>query len=213
MVLIALLHHSRFSCFDPESKQRCHDNMSRTLSALVAHRWPIVASEMEVPGAGSIPQGAASAEVADVGPRLGGRAWGLSQDLVVHGSDVGIPRSVALGDAASALGPSSTFSAGVSGLYLSGSFDSPPPPINWRRVEDEAEFECLQVVTTERLLHETLASVHQNILRPVWVSLKTGAKSCSHSNGSLHSFSSLLGFCFRSFYLGAARMCLRCWLR
>jgi hypothetical protein len=128
MVLIALLHLSRFSCFDPESKQQCHDNMSHTLSAPVTHRRPTVASETEVPGAGSIPQGAASAEVADVGPRLGGRAWGLSQDLVVHGSDVGIPGSAALGDATSALRPSSTFSAGVSGLYLSGSFDSPPHP-------------------------------------------------------------------------------------
>jgi hypothetical protein len=44
------------------------------------------------------------------------------------------------------------------------------PPINWRRLGDEVESACSQVTTVERLLHETLTSVHQNILCPIWVS-------------------------------------------
>jgi hypothetical protein len=61
-------------------------------------------------------------------------------------------------------------------------------------VEDEAEFVCLQVITAERLLHEMLASVHQNILRLIRVSVKRGTKSCPHSHGLLHAFSFLLYF-------------------
>jgi hypothetical protein len=39
-------------------------------------------------------------------------------------------------------------------------------------VGDEAASACSQVTTVERLLHDTLASVDQNILRPIQVSLK-----------------------------------------
>jgi hypothetical protein len=63
-------------------------------------------------------------------------------------------------------------SLGLPGSYLPNSFGSVSPPINWRRVENMAEFVCLQVATMERLLHEALASVHHNILHPVWVSLR-----------------------------------------
>jgi hypothetical protein len=39
-------------------------------------------------------------------------------------------------------------------------------------VGDEAESVCSWVAAAERLLYETLASVHQNILRPIRVSVK-----------------------------------------
>jgi hypothetical protein len=69
------------------------------------------------------------------------------------------------------------------------------PHINWRSVGDEAESVCLQVAAMERLLHEMLASVHQNILHPIWVSLKRET-SCPHSSGSLCALSSLQCFVF-----------------
>jgi hypothetical protein len=211
MVFIASLHNSHVSCFDLESKQRCHVDRSHASLALVTHQQLVVVSAMEVPVAGGVSQGAPSTEVVDVGPQLGDRAWGLSQDLVVHGIGAGVLRSAALGDAASAPRPLSTFSPGVPGLYMSGFFSSLPLPINWRWVEDEAESTCLQVAIAERLLHEMLASAHRNILRPIWVSLKRGAKSCPHSNGFLRAFSSLPCFCFHNFYVGVAWMCLLCW--
>jgi hypothetical protein len=34
-------------------------------------------------------------------------------------------------------------------------------------VENEAELAYSQVATAERMLHDTLASVHHNILRPI----------------------------------------------
>jgi hypothetical protein len=114
------------------------------------------------------------------------------QDLVVRGTGVGIPRSVAPGDAALAHGSSSTVGLGISRLYLPGSLGSPPPPINWRRVGDEAESACSQVTAMETLLHEMVASVHQNIQRPIQISLKREAKSCPHSNGFLHALSFFL---------------------
>jgi hypothetical protein len=47
-------------------------------------------------------------------------------------------------------------------------------------VEDNAAFACSQVIDAERLLLETLASVGQNILRLIRVSLKKGGKvSCA----------------------------------
>jgi hypothetical protein len=42
-----------------------------------------------------------------------------------------------------------------------------PLPIDWRWVEDKAEFMCSQVAITERLLHETLALVGCNIRSPI----------------------------------------------
>jgi hypothetical protein len=55
--------------------------------------------------------------------------------------------------------------------YLPSSLDSASPPINWRRVESEAELACSLVTTAERLLRQALASVHHSILHPVQVSL------------------------------------------
>jgi hypothetical protein len=51
---------------------------------------------------------------------------------------------------------------------------------------------CSQVATAERLLHETLASVGQNILCQIWVSLKKVRKSCLCASSFLHSLSLLL---------------------
>jgi hypothetical protein len=74
---------------------------------------------------------------------------------------------------------------GVSGLLLLGSSSFLPLPIDWRWVEDNTEFTCLQVTTAERLLHETLASVSQNILRPIRASLKKERKTCLCAPGFL----------------------------
>jgi hypothetical protein len=102
----------------------------------------VVASATEVLGASGAPQGVADTEVADTGPRLGDKARSLLQDLVVRDAGVGIPESATPGDATPAPGSLSTVSPWVSGLYLPDSPGAPPPPINWRRVEDEAESAC-----------------------------------------------------------------------
>jgi hypothetical protein len=94
------------------------------------------------------------------------------QDLVVHNFGVGTSGNAALGDLAPASESSSTMSPGVSRSYLSGPPDSSSSPMNWRRVEDEAESTRSQVIATERLLHETLSLVHRNILHPVLVSVE-----------------------------------------
>jgi hypothetical protein len=47
-------------------------------------------------------------------------------------------------------------------------------------VGDEVESACSQVVTTERLRHETLASVDRNILRLIQVGLKKEKKLPAH---------------------------------
>jgi hypothetical protein len=105
-------------------------------------------------------------------PQLGNDAGSLLWDLVMRDTDAGVPGSAATGDAALTLGSSSVMGPGVSGLYLSGSLGFPPPPINWRWVRDEVESTCSWVTTTERLFHDTVASVNQNILRLIRVSLK-----------------------------------------
>jgi hypothetical protein len=110
----------------------------------------------------------------------------------VGGAALGVPKSATLGDAAPPPGSLSTVGPRIPRLYLLGSPGSPPPSINLRRMGDEAESVCSQVTATERLLHKMLASVHRNILCPIWVSLKREAKSCLHSNGFLHAFSFLL---------------------
>jgi hypothetical protein len=74
---------------------------------------------------------------------------------------------------------------GVSGLLLLGSSSFLPLPIDWRWVEDNTEFTCLQVTTAERLLHDTLASVSQNILRPIRARLKKERKTCLCAPGFL----------------------------
>jgi hypothetical protein len=95
-----------------------------------------------VSGAGGAPRGAAGTKMVDTDPQLGDSARSLLQDLVVHGTIASILGSAAPGDAALAPGSSSIMSSGVSLLYLPSSPGAPPPPINWRHVEDEAESMC-----------------------------------------------------------------------
>jgi hypothetical protein len=118
----------------------------------------------EAPSVDDVPSGVSSVEVDGVGPRpgddVGGSLWGL----VMCGDRMGIPRSAAPGDVSLAPGSSDAVGLGVFGLLLSGSPGHAPPPIDWRRVEGDAELMCSQVVDTERLLHDTLASVGRNIL-------------------------------------------------
>jgi hypothetical protein len=130
MVVIVSLRHSHFSCFGLGYKKQCQDDKSHASSVPVAHRQPLVASVMEVPGASGAPQGAVGAEVVDAGPQLGDSTRSLLQDLVVHGAGAGTPRSTVQGDAASALGSLSTMSSEVSRPYLPGSPGAPSPPIN-----------------------------------------------------------------------------------
>jgi hypothetical protein len=92
----------------------------------------------------------------------------------------GIFGSVASGDVASAPGSSGAMSPWLPRPYLPGSFGSAPLPINLRWVENKVELACSQVAIVETLLHDALASVHCNILCPVWVSVRTrvGILSC-----------------------------------
>jgi hypothetical protein len=62
---------------------------------------------------------------------------------------------------------------------------------------------CSQVATTERLLHETLAPIHQNILRPIQVSLRREKILPSFLWLPPNSFIPPV-FCFHSSCLGAA---------
>jgi hypothetical protein len=68
----------------------------------------------------------------------------------------------------------------------------------------DIESACSHVAVMERLLHETLASVGQNILRPIRVSLQKERKSCLCASGFLHTFSSPPVLCFCNFYPRAA---------
>jgi hypothetical protein len=120
----------------------------------------------------------------------------------VHDIGASISRSAVLGDAAPAPGSSSTVSLEISGPHLPGAPGSSSPSIDWRRMEDEAEFSCSQVTITEKLLHETLALVHQKILCPVQVSLKRETKFPLHSNDFLHAFSFFLCFVPATFISG-----------
>jgi hypothetical protein len=105
-------------------------------------------------------------------PRLGNDTESLLRDLGVHNADAGVLKSVTPNDTATAPGSSSVMRPRVSGLYLPRFPSFPPPPSNWWRVGDEAESTCSWVATIERWLHDMLASVNQNILRLIRVSLK-----------------------------------------
>jgi hypothetical protein len=67
-------------------------------------------------------------------------------------------------------------SGGVRTILASSSPSFLHPPIDWRQVGDNAEFACSRVTAVERLLHEMLASVDRNIIRPIRVSLKNRGK-------------------------------------
>jgi hypothetical protein len=80
-------------------------------------------------------------------------------------------------------------------------------------VREDEKFVCSLIAAAERLLHETLASVDRNILRPIRVSLEKGREFCLCASGFLHALSSPPMFCFCNFYPEAARTSLHCWLR
>jgi hypothetical protein len=63
-----------------------------------------------------------------------------------------MPKSVVLGDAILTPGFSSVAGPGVARLPLLGSLGFPPPPIDWRRVEDDVEFMYSQVHAVERFV-------------------------------------------------------------
>jgi hypothetical protein len=123
------------------------NDRSHTLLLLVVRRQPTVAVVLatEVLGASGAPQGVIGTEI----------------------SGASVSENSILGGATSAPGSSGAMSLEFPGSYLLGSSNSASLPINWRRVESKAELVFSSVATTERLLHQTLASVHHNILRPV----------------------------------------------
>jgi hypothetical protein len=126
-----------------------------------------------MPGANGASQGVASIEVdgAAPPPQLSDDTEGFLRDLERRGVNIGAPGCATLGDVAVAPGVVSVADPGVFRLLLQGSPGFPHPPIDWRRVGDDADFTCSWVATVERMLHETLASVNQNILRPIRASL------------------------------------------
>jgi hypothetical protein len=148
--------------------------------------------------------------VVGAGPRLGDDAGNLLWDLVVHDAGAGVPESIAPCNAAPTPRSLSVVGLGVSGLYLLGSLGSLPMPINWRWVGDMAESTCSQVTTVVRLLHETLASVHQNILHLIRVSQKREKKILLTFLWLPPRFFIHPMFCFRISCLRAAWTCLRC---
>jgi hypothetical protein len=94
----------------------------------------------EMPDADGTLLGAVSIEVDRASPLPRDDTGGLLHDLVTHGSGPGMPGIAVPGDTILALGFLGVVGSGVAGLCLSGSPDFPPPPINWRRVEGDAEF-------------------------------------------------------------------------
>jgi hypothetical protein len=130
----------------------------------------------EVSGADGASLGATSIEVDGAGPQPSDDTESSLQELVMRGSSFSVPKSAAPDDAAPTPGSPGAMCLGVSRLILLGSPGFLSPPINWRWVEDNAEFACSHVTATERLLHETLALVGRNILRPIQVSLKKRVK-------------------------------------
>jgi hypothetical protein len=71
-------------------------------------------------------------------------------------------------------------SPGSPSLFFPRSSDCTSPSINLRRVEGGAQLACSRVADEERLLRDTLASVHRSILCPVQVSLRRGLHFCAN---------------------------------
>jgi hypothetical protein len=101
----------------------------------------------------------------------GDDAKGLFHDWVMSGVGIGAPRSTVPDDAAPTPGHLILRAQG----YLA---------IDWRQVEDNAGFTCLEVDEVERLLHEMLALVSRDILRLIQVSLEKERKVCMCASGS-----------------------------
>jgi hypothetical protein len=97
---------------------------------------------------------------------------------VKHSIDIDVPGSAAPGDVAPAPGSLGTRVRGCLN-YTCQALPAFHPAYRLEAGGDEVEFACSQVVTTERLRHETLALVDRNILRSIRVGLKKRKKTAS----------------------------------
>jgi hypothetical protein len=101
--------------------------------------WEKAVQEMS--GSDGTSLGAVSVEVDGASPRPGDDTRGSLRDLVMRGVGIAVPGSIAPGDATPSPGSSGTsHGPGVSGLLMSGSPNFLTLSIDWRRVEDNAEF-------------------------------------------------------------------------
>jgi hypothetical protein len=138
-----------------------------------------------IPNTNGASLGAISIEVDGASPQPGDGNGGSLRNLVMCGIGIGVPGSAALGNVTLAPRSSGAMGQGVSALLLLGSPGFLSPHIDWRRVEDNAEFVCSQVTVVDRLLHETLASVGRDILCLIQISLKKERKVCQCVSGFL----------------------------
>jgi hypothetical protein len=102
-------------------------------------------------------------------PRVGDASQGAIGVMVVGASVTG---STVPGDVVLAPGPSGVMSLELPGPSRLGSPGFASSPGSRMQVENEAELACSQVTTAEWMLHDTLASIHHNILCPIQVSLR-----------------------------------------
>jgi hypothetical protein len=141
-------------------------------------------------GVDGTPLGTVSTEADGADSRLGDDVVSLLRDLVVRGTGLGTPRRIDPSDAIPALGSSGIGGLGITRLLLLGTPDSSSPSIEWRQVEDNVEYACSQVTVVKRLLREALASVGQNILHLIQVSLKKKEGDvCVSGSGTLRVLS------------------------
>jgi hypothetical protein len=97
----------------------------------------------EMLGADGASLGTFSVKVDGANPWTGDDTGGSLYDLVIHGTGLDMLGSATSGDAIPAPGSSGAGGPRVAGLPLLGCLSFAPPPINWRRVEDDVEFMCL----------------------------------------------------------------------
>jgi hypothetical protein len=132
--------------------------------------WEVPVQEML--GADGVLLSAVSVEVDGASPRPSDDTGGSFYDMVMCGTGLGMLGRAIPGDAILSPGLSGTVGLGVAGLALSSSLGFLLLSIDWRWVECDAKFTCLQVATAESLLHRMLTLVGQNLLHPILVSLK-----------------------------------------
>jgi hypothetical protein len=101
--------------------------------------WEKAVQEMS--GSDGTSLGAVSVEVDGASPRPGDDTRGSLRDLVMPGIGIAVPGSTAPGDTTPSPGSSGTsHGPGVSGLLMSGSPNFLTLSIDWRWLEDNAEF-------------------------------------------------------------------------
>jgi hypothetical protein len=128
------------------------------------------------PSVDDTPLGAISTKVDGAGPQPSDDAGSPCRDLVVRGIDSSMLGHTTLGNMVPAPGSSGAVGLGVARLLLLGYPDSLFSPVNWGQVENNTEQACSQVKATKRMLLETLATVGQDILHAIQVSLKKSGK-------------------------------------